>query len=205
MTHHDTLQIPRAVVEQALEAMEKFATLPGVGHIGWNGITAIKTLRAALQPQAAEPKLYRLMCKDGTAWVPASEWITEIHASWLRLVEESPETWRINEPLDGKKVADAFVKALQPQTAAEPVADAPDLPEPVGVVLGFEDASGMAMVDHASEGGPTLEEKQCVYSGDQMEQRWFQGFLAGKSRSATPNSECIGWQMAPILMGKEPT
>ena len=78
---------------------------------------------------------------------------------------------------------------LQAQAAAEPVTDAPDLPEPVGVVLGFEDDSGMAMVDHASEGGQTLEEKQCVYSGDQMEQRWVQGFLAGKSHTTPPTTQ----------------
>ena len=71
-----------------------------------------------LLEKATEPKLYRLERKDGAAWFPASEWMTEVDASWLRLVEESPETWRINEPLDGKKVADAFAKALQPQACA---------------------------------------------------------------------------------------
>ena len=140
MTHPDTLQIPRAVVEQALEAMAPFAGDASGIHKDWADerrrasltqdkpltvahfrvlLKASEALRAALQPQATPSKLYRLMRKDGAAWLPASEWMTEVDARWVKLTHDKPDEWRINEPLDGKKVADAFAKALQAQ-AAEP-------------------------------------------------------------------------------------
>ena len=74
MTHPDTLQIPRAVVEQALEAMEPFAGNASGIHKDWADerrrasltqdkpltvahfrvlLKASEALRAALQPQAA--------------------------------------------------------------------------------------------------------------------------------------------------------
>ena len=41
--------------------------------------------------------------------------------------------------------------------------------EPVGVVIGFEDDTGHAIVEHACEGpyGP-LNEQECIYNSDQL-------------------------------------
>lgn len=134
MTHPDTLTIPRAVVEQALKRAYQLGQTywqqadsdswtqnkkSDETQVHFNALVT-KTCEA-LQPQAAEPKLYRLMRKDGAAWLPASEWMTEVDARWVKLTQDKPDEWRINEPLDGKKVADVFAKALQPQAAAEPV------------------------------------------------------------------------------------
>lgn len=69
-------------------------------------------------PQPAQSPLYRLMRKDGAAWLPASEWFTEPEAGWHQLVKGSPENWRIGTSLDGKQIANAFAAALQ---SAQPV------------------------------------------------------------------------------------
>ena len=56
MTHPDTLTIPRAVVEQALNAM--LGVVYGDPVFGDQAKSAITSLRAALQPQAAEPTTF---------------------------------------------------------------------------------------------------------------------------------------------------
>ena len=61
---------------------------------------------------APKPALYRLMHKEGAAWIPASEWMTEADPSWVKLAQDKPAEWCIKEPLDGKKVAAAFRTAF---------------------------------------------------------------------------------------------
>ena len=59
MTHPDTLQLPRAVVEQAIEALEQLMRWQVKNVHVWNNSSydnadnKAKALRAALQPQAA--------------------------------------------------------------------------------------------------------------------------------------------------------
>jgi hypothetical protein len=72
-------------------------------------------LAAALEQPEPEPvAMHRLMKKEGSAWMPATEWVTgDPDASWLQLVTNNPNEWRISKPLDGKAVADAFRAALE--------------------------------------------------------------------------------------------
>jgi len=58
----------KQVMQRALDALEQFATLPGVGHIGWGGIAAIAELRAEIA-KPAEPVGYT--DADGLNYVDA--------------------------------------------------------------------------------------------------------------------------------------
>lgn len=78
----------------------------------------------SITPGAApEPTMYRLMHKEGAAWIPASEWMTEADPSWVKLAQDKPDEWCIKEPLDGKKVADAFRAAFAQAAPKEPLED----------------------------------------------------------------------------------
>lgn len=64
---------------------------------------------------------------------------------------------------DPEKLFDATVAAVLEKLAAGVSV------EPVGVVIGFDDDTGNAVVDHSCEGpyGP-LNEQECIYNSDQL-------------------------------------
>ena len=80
--------------------MEKFATLPGVGYIGWNGITAIKTLRAALQAQAVEG-CGEAGCAEGCCGTTQCLPSFKAKKTAMNVLKPGyiPETWERGEPL----------------------------------------------------------------------------------------------------------
>lgn len=94
MTHPDTLTIPRAVVEQALEALYlSYALLEIAKSYHYPKVLdAYKTLRAALQPQAAEPtKGDDELCFDD------SEHLAAQAASDCRTCQHLSEAWGVCE------------------------------------------------------------------------------------------------------------
>lgn len=92
----------KQLLQKALDALEQFATLPGVGHIGWKGIAAIAELREAIA--APEP--------ERVAWESTTEAYTK-YVTQSRYDNFRPETQRWYKPICQKCTAPPDAEALR--------------------------------------------------------------------------------------------
>ena len=172
MTHPDTLTIPRAVAEQALEDM---VTLSNSGPVVQHAerFKAIDNLHAALQPQADTSVL------QAAPWPPAGETLTEPEAmrydfdgyGWKYIDNGSGSDWMTRHP-EGEFL---FTKpqALQPQAADDKIkALAAKAPKDVRIYPGGGEVIPQAASDcrtcqHLSEAWGVCEARPKCVGGEQ--------------------------------------
>lgn len=105
MTHPETLTIPRAVVEQALDVLALYAStynlywIRGMPILEPSADAVLEQLRAALQPQAADDKIKALAAKapkDVRIYPGGGEVIPQA-ASDCRTCQHLSEAWGVCE------------------------------------------------------------------------------------------------------------
>jgi len=160
-----TLQFARAV-EQAIIA--KLASHPAVIEFLRLDARIANGIEEFAERGVEPVELRRLMKKEGSVWLPASEWMSgPPEDSWVALAKNSPDRWRIGTPLIGREVAKAFEIALAKQPGGE-------------VVITKNESGQIVAVTRQDEDGKILEvlaESEQSKGGEPVVMVGFSGLL----------------------------